>query len=350
MLDLRSRFSTFALVALFVAAASMLFPYATPILMGAILCVVGWPAQRWLEDRFHLPRQLAAALHALAWLALIVVPAAIIVSTVAANLSPMIPKWQSGKALFRPPEALARIPVVGHWLWSRLHAVNADVLLHFLGKHKDLIRLWLGGAWLLVLHTAVAAMMVFVLALRGERTAADVTGIANRLWGADGPAVLSIAVRSAQAVMLGIVGVGVGEGLLIGAAFAIGGVPLWSIWMVATILLSPVPFGAAAVLALACGWLVLSGSWIAAVVILVWGLAVIALADLLFRPVVTAQSGQVSFLLVLLSILGGAKMLGLIGVVAGPLLLTIAAGIWQQWVRGSLDSTKPPLTPPSPGV
>ncbi|MHB1950691.1 MAG: hypothetical protein ACYCQK_04375, partial [Acidiferrobacteraceae bacterium] len=64
----------------------------------------------------------------------------------------------------------------------------------------------------------------------------------------------------------------------------------------------------------------------------------------------TAQSGQVSFLLVLLSILGGAKMLGLIGVVAGPLLLTIAAGIWQQWVRGSLDSTTPPLAPSSPDV
>lgn len=343
MLELRSRFSIVAVVALFLAAAYVLVPYATPILMGVILCVVGWPAQRWLEDRFRLPRQFSATLHALIWLALIVMPAAIIVSTVASNLSPMIPKWQSGKALFRPPVALAHIPLIGHWLWSKLHAVNASVLLHFLGKHGDLVRLWLGSAWLLVLHSAIAAMMVFVLALRGEHAAADITDVATRLWGNDGPEVLSIARRSAQAVMLGIVGVGIGEGLLIGLAFAIGRVPVWSIWMIATILLSPVPFGAAVVLAFATGWLALSGAWVSAVVILAWGLGVIGFADLVFRPIVTAQSGQVSFLLVLLSILGGAKMFGLVGVVAGPLLLSIAAGIWQQWVRGTLDDATPPL-------
>ncbi len=337
MLELRSRLSTVAVVALFLAAAYVFVPYATPILMGVVLCVVGWPAQRWVEDRFRLPRRLSATLHALTWLALIVIPAAIILSTVASNLSPMIPKWQSGKALFRPPADLARIPLIGHWLWSRLHAVNATVLLHFLGKHRDLVRLWLGSAWLLVLHSAIAAMMVFVLSLSGERAAADIRGVATRLWGNDGPEVLSIATRSAQSVMLGIVGVGIGEGLLIGLAFAIGGVPVWSIWMVATILLSPVPFGAAIVLALATGWLALGGAWVSALVILAWGLGVIGFADLMFRPIVTAQSGQTSFLLVLLSILGGAKMFGLIGVVAGPIILGIAAGIWHQWVRDTLD-------------
>jgi predicted PurR-regulated permease PerM len=344
MIDLRSRFSMFILVAIFVAAAYALTPYATPILMGTILCVVGWPAQRWAEARFHVPRRIAASLHALVWLAVIVLPAVVIVSTVASNVSPMIPKWQAGKPLLLPPADLARIPIIGHWLWSKLHSINAGVLLRFLGQHKDLVRLWIGGAWILILHTAIAAMMVFVLALSGERAAADVAGLATRLWGTDGPILLSIAVRSARAVMLGIVGVGVAEGLLIGLAFGIAQIPLWSVWMVGTILLSPIPFGAGAVLLLAAGWLALSGAWISALVILVWGFAIIGLADILFRPLVSAAAGEVSFLLMLLSILGGAKTFGLVGVVVGPLLLGIAAGIWQRWVRDTFEHRARPLT------
>ncbi|MHB1941524.1 MAG: AI-2E family transporter [Acidiferrobacteraceae bacterium] len=346
MIDLRSRFSMFILVAIFVAAAYALAPYATPILMGIILCVVGWPAQKWAEERFRVPRWLAATLHALVWLALIVLPAAVIVSTVASNVSPMIPKWQAGKPLLLLPADLARIPLIGRWLWLKLHSINARVLLHFLQQHRDLVRLWIGGAWILVLHTAIAAMMVFVLALSGERAAADVTGLATRLWGADGPVVLSIAVRSARAVMLGIVGVGVAEGLLIGLAFGVAQIPLWSVWMVGTILLSPVPFGAGVVLLLAAGWLALSGAWISALVILVWGFVIIGLADILFRPFVSAAAGEVSFLLMLLSILGGAKTFGLVGVVVGPLLLGIAAGIWQRWVRDTFEHRAHPLASP----
>lgn len=345
MIELRSRAGVLVLIAIFVAAGYSLIPYSAPVLMGIILCVVGWPAQKWVERRFHLPRWLAASLHALVWLAVIILPAIVIVSTVASNISPMIPKWQAGTPLIHPPADLAQIPVIGHWLWTRLHAVNSNALLHYLEQHKDLVKLWLGGAWVFVLHTAIAAMMVFSIGLRGERSGADLSALAARLWGTDGPVVLTIAGDSARAVMLGIVGVGVGEGLLIGVAFALGHVPLWSIWMVATILLSPVPFGAALVLLAAAGWLVLSGAWIAALAILIWGLAVIAAADILFRPIVSAGAGNVSFLLMLLSILGGAEMFGLVGVVTGPLLLGIAAGIWDRWFRDTLDAGVPPLAP-----
>ncbi|MHB8563835.1 MAG: AI-2E family transporter, partial [Acidiferrobacteraceae bacterium] len=89
--------------------------------------------------------------------------------------------------------------------------------------------------------------------------------------------------------------------------------------------------------------LALSGAWISALVILVWGFVIIGLADILFRPFVSAAAGEVSFLLMLLSILGGAKTFGLVGVVVGPLLLGIAAGIWQRWVRDTFEHRVHPL-------
>ncbi|HET9122602.1 MAG TPA: AI-2E family transporter [Acidiferrobacteraceae bacterium] len=345
MIELRSRVSVAVLAAIFLAAAYALVPYTAPLLMGVVMAVVGWPAQKWVEQRFHVPQWAAAFLHALVWLAIVVLPAWLIVSTVAANIGPLIPKWQAGQPIIHPPAALVRLPFIGYWLWSQVQAVDAHALLHYLGQHKHLVQDWLGVVWIFMLHTAIAAALVFILGLRGERVAAELTALAIRLWGTDGPAVLSIAARSAQAVMGGIVGVGIGEGLLIGLSFAVGQVPLWSIWMVATIVLSPIPFGSALVLMAAAGWLLLNGTWITALAIAVWGLAVIAAADMLLRPMVSTVSGNTSFLLMLLSILGGAKMFGLVGVVTGPILLGLAAGIWDRWF--TLGPQAPTLPAPA---
>lgn len=345
MIELRSRVSVAVLAAIFLAAAYALVPYTAPILMGMVMCVVGWPAQKWVERRFHLPNWMAAALHALVWLALVVIPAWIIVNTVATNVGPLVPAWQAGQPIIKPPVVLVHLPLIGYWLWSQLQAIDAHALLHYLGQHQHLIQDWLGVAWIFVLHTAIASAFVFVLGLRGERVAAELTALAIRLWGTDGPEVLSIAARSAQAVMGGIVGVGIGEGLLIGLAFAVGQVPLWSIWMVATIILSPVPFGSALVLLGAAGWLLLNGTWVAALAITVWGFAVIMAADMLLRPMVSSGSSNTSFLLMLLSILGGAKMFGLVGVVTGPILLGVATGIWDRWFV--LEPQAPTLPAPA---
>lgn len=345
MIELRSRVSVAVLTAIFLAAAYALVPYTAPLLMGVVMCVVGWPAQKWVERRFHIPQWAAAALHAFVWLALVVLPAWLIVGTVVANVGPLIPKWEAGQPIINPPAALVKLPFIGYWLWSQLQAIDAHALLRYLGEHKNLIQDWLGVVWLFMLHTAIAAALVFILGLRGERVAAELTALAIRLWGTDGPAVLSIAARSAQAVMGGIVGVGIGEGLLIGLAFAVGHVPLWSIWMVATIVLSPIPFGSALVLLAVAAWLFFNGTWIPAVAILVWGLAVIGAADMLLRPMVSSVSNNTSFLLMLLSILGGAKMFGLVGVVSGPILLSLAAGIWDRWF--TLGPEAPTLQAPA---
>ncbi len=325
------RYGQAVLWLLFFLAAYPLWPYVVPLFAGAILCMVGWRAQLLFEKRLGAPRAVAAAVHALVWLAITAIPASLIIQTVAANLGPLITKWQSGAPLLTLPPQVAQTPLVGAWLTRRLHDLNGKIVLHYLSEHAGLIKDSLAHVWGLLLHTVVASLAVFSLALRGERIGAEFHRIARSLWGARGAEVIAIAVRSARSVMVGLIGVGIAEGVLIGASYDLAGMPLWTVWMVATMLLSAIPFGAAAILALAAGWLLLTGHVIAGLLVAVWGITIITAADLLLRPIVTGAETSVPFLLLLLSILGGAKVFGLVGVIAAPFFLIVATGLWQAW-------------------
>jgi len=337
------RYGRAALGLLFVLALYPLSPYAVPLFMGAVLCVVGWRAQLAMEASFRLPRVAGAALHALTWLAIIALPTWLIIGTLATNLGPLIARWRGGGALIIVPPQLAQTRFIGHWLASHLHALNAKALLQYLGHHSDLVRASLGHLGTFLLHTAIASLVVFSLALRGERVAAELDWIAQSLWGPRrGREILVLATQSARAVMVGIIGVGLIEGILIGVSYGIAGMPMWSSWLVATILLSAIPFGAGAVLALVCGWLMLTGHLLAGLLTAIWGGSIITAADLILRPLVTGKQSSVPFMALLLSILGGAKVFGLVGVIAGPLLIMLATSLWQSWFRESAESTPPP--------
>ncbi|MBN6742855.1 hypothetical protein JKG47_20630 [Acidithiobacillus sp. MC6.1] len=72
--------SMIPLLILFLAAAYVLSPFAVPITAGAILVVVGWPWQKALERR-GLHVHIASLLHALFWLAMVVLPVWLVVQT-----------------------------------------------------------------------------------------------------------------------------------------------------------------------------------------------------------------------------------------------------------------------------
>ncbi|MCE5394293.1 MAG: AI-2E family transporter [Acidithiobacillus sp.] len=325
---------TVALALIYVGAAYTLSPYAAPLLMGTVLTVVGWPWQRRLERVFHLPRWFASFCHAAAWMAIIIVPAVLVVESILPEISRLVARWQSGGPLLGLPLEVVQLPYLGHWLAARVAQLNgADVSL-LLQDHAAVITSSLGQLWIFVLHTFFVALTVFALGLHAPRLAEILRLLASNLWGPERGERFLLAMREAtRSVVIGLIGVGVIEGILIGIAYGVAGLSAWPLWLVVTALLSPIPFGATVVVAAATFWLIIGGHWVEGVVVLSWGLFVITLADLVIRPLLTGSQSQAPFFLVFFSILGGAAAFGLIGLIIGPILVLMARAVWRAWER-----------------
>jgi predicted PurR-regulated permease PerM len=113
------------------------------------------------------------------------------------------------------------------------------------------------------------------------------------------------------------------QGLLAGVGFYFAGFGPVFLMMALAMLLAMVPFvGAAAVWVPACLWLYFhDGNTTAAVLLAIWGAAVVSMVDNLIKPYVLHGRSNLHPLLALLSVLGGVQALGPIGIFVGPMVV-----------------------------
>jgi predicted PurR-regulated permease PerM len=76
------------------------------------------------------------------------------------------------------------------------------------------------------------------------------------------------------------------------------------------------------------------------------GCVIVFCGDKIVRPVVAGEGTHLRFVWFLMACLGGFEVLGLVGVVIGPVVLTLARELWEQRVRALAfpkvaDSTSP---------
>lgn len=70
-----------------------------------------------------------------------------------------------------------------------------------------------------------------------------------------------------------------------------------------------------------------------AVILTVYGMVVIGLADNLLRPILVGRDTKMPDYLVLLSTLGGLVMFGINGFVMGPLVAALFMAFWGIFIR-----------------
>ena len=126
-----------------------------------------------------------------------------------------------------------------------------------------------------------------------------------------------------RAVILAMLLAAVVQGLLAGIGYLVAGFGNVFILTLVTMVFAMVPFiGATAVWGGCCLWLALhDGRPQAAIALAVYGVVVVSLADNLIKPMVLHGRSNLHPLLALLSVLGGAKALGPIGIVLGPIVV-----------------------------
>jgi predicted PurR-regulated permease PerM len=133
--------------------------------------------------------------------------------------------------------------------------------------------------------------------------------------------------------------VAVAEGVLIGIAYVIAGVPNALLFALLTMAFAMVPFGAWAAFTLAALALLVQGAsfWVAAAVF-GWGAAVMLVGDNFVWPALVGGTARLPFLLALIGIFGGLQVFGLVGLFVGPVIMAAALIVWREWLGARLDS------------
>jgi predicted PurR-regulated permease PerM len=161
----------------------------------------------------------------------------------------------------------------------------------------------------------------------------------------DGPAVLQRAVRlipleagrrtallelvanTTRAVAYGTVVTALVQGALVGIGFAIAGLPAPVVFGVFAALCSLLPSGGAALVWVpGLLWLLGTQAWGWAIFMGVWG-AGVSVSDNILRPLLISTQTPVSTLAVFIGVIGGVTAFGAIGLIAGPVLLTLVLAL-----------------------
>jgi predicted PurR-regulated permease PerM len=145
--------------------------------------------------------------------------------------------------------------------------------------------------------------------------------------------------KVSRAVVLATLLAAMAQGLLAGMGYWVAGLEPLFLLTLLTMLLALVPFvGAMAVWVPACLWLYFYEQRVmAAGLLTAWCVCVVSLVDNLIKPYVLHGQSNLHPLLALLSVLGGAKALGPIGIFVGPMVVAFLQALLII-LRTELDS------------
>jgi predicted PurR-regulated permease PerM len=176
-------------------------------------------------------------------------------------------------------------------------------------------------------------LTLFFLYQEGESLAGKFKRLLRYHIGERAEAYLDLATGALRASVNSMLVVALFDGFATGGAYAIAGVAHAAVWAAITGAFALVPFlGYVAVTALSLR-LAIAGAAGAAALSFGLGCLVLFVGDKIVRPLIARNATRLHFVWVLMSCLGGFEVLGLIGLVIGPVALSLTRELWEQRIR-----------------
>ncbi len=234
------------------------------------------------------------------------------------------------------PAWLAAAPIVGPWLAARGQQALPAGAAAMPTPPVDAAALL---DWAQVLgqftlrHALIVAFTILLLGFfyqEGAMVARELAGALCRTLGERAQRYVQVITRAVRASVNSMLAVGLFDTVALALAYTLAGTPRAAVWAAITGVLAAVPFlGYVAVVAMG---LQMASTEPAAPALLsvVLGCAVLLAGDKVVRPIVAGGGMRLHFVWVLVGCIGGFEVLGLAGLVIGPVLLSLARELWQR--------------------
>jgi predicted PurR-regulated permease PerM len=310
----------------------MVKPFVGVLMWAAVLVIVFYPIHRRLVERTNRP-SLSALLSCALVVLTILVPVVLVTLAVINELSGAVQNVQAAINYVFDPSS----PITGRLLgWvSRFIDVERLRSGEYLAQQLGGISGGLAGRTLGVIGGLIGAIVqmffvvftMYYLFRDGDRIFAT---IKNSLPLNEEQS-LSIMERTKEVVgasVYGVLAIAVIQGTLGGLAFWVLGVPSAIVWGVVMTFLSMIPMlGAFLVWVPAAIYLALTGHYVKAVMLVLWGTLVIGMIDNFLRPKLVGGRTRLHELLIFFAVLGGLHVFGVLGIVLGPVVLALAMSL-----------------------
>lgn len=319
------------LIFLFYQMAHILAPFSSALLWAAILALALHPLHTRVLGVCKGKAGLAAALMTFVTVLVIVVPTIFLLGLCATQAIALY-EWattgiESGKLLELWDSFFASLtkqfgaftPLAGLDIKGLVVKNLGDVSSALAGQIGALLK----NTMLLAVNLVIMLISLFVFFRRGEEyyraamellpfSAEQKQSVAQRLY------------DTFSAVINGVFLIALLQGALTGIGFALFGVPLAVLWGFVAALLALLPIGGAALVWIpGVIFLFVSGATAKAVLLLIWGVAVVSLVDNILKPFLIGRKANIPMFILFLALLGGLQVYGVLGLLFGPLVVTL---------------------------
>ena len=325
---------------LILACLWILQPFLGAIIWSIMIVVATWPVMRWMQRHLGGHRWAAVTVMSVLLLLVLIVPVAMAVGTLVANID-VITGWAKDFGDLRlpaPPSWLAGLPFVGEQavrLWNQAAVDGFQPLVAKLSPYAGTLGRWLishlgtvGGILLQFLLTVVASAVLYAY---GEEAADFARRFGRRLAGQAGENAMVLSGQAIRGVAMGVVLTAMVQSLLGGLGLLFAGVPFAPVLTALMFLLAVAQIGAVPVLIVPVIWLYWNDHYATGTFLLVVTI-VVGTLDNVLRPILIKKGADLPLLLILLGVIGGLIAFGLIGIFVGPLVLAVTYTLLNAWM------------------
>ncbi|MEI9812096.1 MAG: AI-2E family transporter [Acidobacteriota bacterium] len=316
-------------------------PYAEALLTGVAVAAVFYPMHDWLRRHLRRP-SLAAFLSTVIAVVVVLIPLVLITATIVRELRQGVQALTSDG--FRNNASSA-------WEWvdgiaMRFGSSAAEIEDAIRSRMQESVAALLRGT-VTAAGAATGGILQIIVTIgaihygfRNGPAACDRLLAYSPLGRERTETLLHTTYEMVRASFYGIIAVAGAQGLLVGVAAWIAGLPSPMLWGVATAIASVLPLiGSALVWIPGTVVLATSGHAGMAIFFFAWGAGLVSNVDNVVRPLIVMASLPVSGLIVFVALLGGVQAFGLIGIFLGPVALAVGVAVLKM-VRDEIQRTE----------
>ncbi|MGE5809590.1 MAG: AI-2E family transporter [Nitrospirota bacterium] len=331
--------AAFFLVLLFLLYQAGLFiaPFLSAVIWAAVIVIVLHPLYEKLLKFVRGRKNLAAGIMTVFTLILVISPAVLLFALLTAQVADLFAAATEFVQSGRFVEVLNRLKTssLGAILDQPVLA-EMDIKSHLIKGLGDFSAGMIGQLGLLIKNTLLAVLNLFIMLFviffffrDGKAYARELTDILP-LPRNHKKSIMEKLGNTFSAVLNGLFLVAMLQGFMTGVGFFLFGVPYGIFWGFLAMIASLLPFGGTALVWIpGAFYLFLKGSTLKAVLLTVWGVLLVSTPDNFLKPILIGRKAKLPTFFLFLGILGGIHVYGILGILFGPMIVTLLTAFVQ---------------------